>query len=387
MKLITVVGLGYVGLSLSCLLSKRNKVTGLDVDKLKISNINKRNKVFDNDINKSFDSDLNLVATESKDLAFKDAELIIIAIPTNYDENIDFFDTAKLEELIKDIVSINSRALIVIKSTIPIGFTDKISKDLNTDKIIFSPEFLREGSALEDNLYPSRIIIGSDTSAAKSFGELMKSESLKKNVDVIYMSSKEAESVKLFSNAYLAMRVSYFNELDTFCEINNLNTANIIKGVSSDSRIGNYYNNPSFGYGGYCLPKDSKQLLSNFKGIPNKIIKAIVESNSTRKKYIANKIINKSANTIGIHRLIMKKGSNNFRSSSIIDIIDLLISHNKEIVIFEPMLNENDFKGIKVINDLKEFKKTADLIITNRLEHDLLDVKSKIYTRDIFDAD
>jgi UDPglucose 6-dehydrogenase len=387
MKTITIIGLGYVGLSLSCLLSKRNKVIGLDVDKTKIFNINQRNKVFDDDINNSFDSELNLIATESKDLALKDSELVIIAIPTNYDNNLNSFDTTQLEKLIEEIININSNALIVIKSTIPIGFTDKICKKLNTDRVIFSPEFLREGSALKDNLYPSRIIVGSSSEKAKSFGCLMKDEALKKDVDLIYMSSKEAESVKLFSNTYLAMRVSYFNELDTFCETNGLDTSNIIKGVSSDDRVGNFYNNPSFGYGGYCLPKDSKQLLRDYEDIPNELIKAIVKSNSTRKKYIAKQILNKSANIIGIYRLIMKKGSNNFRSSSIIDIINLLISHKKELVIFEPMLDKDEYKGIRIVNDLDKFKTTSDLIITNRLEQDLLDVKSKVYTRDIFDAD
>lgn len=386
---ITVVGLGYVGLSLSVLLSTKYNVVAYDIDKLKIKLINDKKSPFkdmyieDYLVNKK----LNLIVTSSSKEAFKNCNYLIICTPTNYDEVINFFDTSSVESVIDEALKFNKKLTIIIKSTVPIGYTRMIKQKFHYDNIIFIPEFLREGKALYDNLYPSRIIIGGSSNCAHEFAEILKNCVLKKDVDVKFMGSTEAEAVKLFSNAYLALRVSYFNELDTYAELNGLNTRDIIDGVCMDPRIGSYYNNPSFGYGGYCLPKDTKQLLANYKEVPQNLISAIVSSNDTRKKYIVDTILSKNAKTIGIYRLIMKSGSDNFRNSSIIDIIDILSRKNVSVIIYEPTLNISNFLKYDIINDISLFKKKSDIIVANRFEKELEDVIDKVYSRDIFKTD
>ena len=385
---ICVVGTGYVGLSLSVLLSQKHQITALDISDEKIKLIkNKKSPIKDLELedylqNKS----LKLNATLNKDEAYSNADYVIIATPTNYDVKTGSFDTSSVEQVISDCIAINPEALIIIKSTIPLGFTDSMRQKFQKRDIIFSPEFLRESNALYDNLYPSRIVIGDDSKKALEFGKILINCSLKSEneVQLLCMDSKEAEAVKLFSNTFLAMRISFFNELDSFAEIQDLSSEKIIEGVSADQRIGNYYNNPSFGYGGYCLPKDTKQLLDNFNKIPNNIIKAVVESNKTRKKFIVNSILNKFPGTVGVYRLIMKEGSDNFRESAVLDIIEELRRRKIKIILYEPLIAEKQFKEIEVIRNISDFISKSDLVIANRLSSDLMHVKNKVYSRDIF---
>ena len=384
---ITVVGMGYVGLSNAILLSLNNEVVGIEVDEKKKDLINNKiSPISDSFIEKYLkEEDLNLtVKTDSKE-DYKDSELVIIAVPTNYDEKKDYFDTSIVERVIKDILEVNKDLVIVIKSTIPIGFTQKVREENNTENIIFSPEFLREGKALYDSLYPSRIIIGEKSERGEKILNLYKQAALNEP-ETFLMDSTEAEAVKLFANTYLAMRVSYFNELDSFASKYNLNTKDIINGVSSDPRIGNMYNNPSFGYGGYCLPKDTKQLLSNFKDVPNNIIEAIVGANDTRKKFVAKEILDKNPKVVGVYRLTMKSGSDNFRKSAIFDVINFLKEENIDVIIYEPTLKEESYEGLKIVNDFSKFIE-SDIIIANRYNSNLDKVKDKVYTKDIFFRD
>ena len=387
---IAVAGTGYVGLSLATLLSQHNEVVALDILEEKINMINNRiSPIRDEYIEKYFkEKNLNLKATLDYKEAFRNADFVIVSTPTNYDEKTKFFDTSSVEDVIKKVINMNDKNItIVIKSTVPVGFIEYIRKTYNISNIFFSPEFLREGKALYDNLYPSRIIIGENSEKAKIFANLLKTASLEKNVPILFMNSTEAEAVKLFSNTYLALRVSYFNELDTYAELKGLNTKNIIEGVCLDSRIGNHYNNPSFGYGGYCLPKDTKQLKESYDGVPEKLITAIVDSNNTRKEHIISQIIAKNPKTVGIFRLTMKSNSDNFRNSAIQDVIKKIKEQDIKIIIYEPSINENYFLENKVVNNLDEFKRISDIIITNRYDNILSDVNDKIYTRDIYNRD
>lgn len=382
---ITIVGMGYVGLSLATLLSQENEVSAVEIDKLKIDKINKRiSPINDKDIKFYFDNKiLNLNASDSIN-SYESADYVIVATPTDYNIKNSSFNTKSVEKTIADCLRLNSSATIVIKSTIPIGFTDKMREKFKTSNIIFSPEFLRESKALYDNLYPSRIIIGDYSEKAKSFGKMLTKNAVKKNIPLFYMDSREAEAVKLFSNTFLAMRVSFFNELDSFSETEKLESKKIIEGVSTDPRIGNYYNNPSFGYGGYCLPKDTKQLLNNFNKIPNKLIKAVVESNSTRKGFIVSSILDKSPKSVGIYRLIMKKNSENFRESATIDIVKMLKKEKIKLFIFEPNISDRFFEEIPIITEISEFIEMSELIIANRYSSQLDHVINKVYTRDLF---
>lgn len=387
---IAVAGTGYVGLSLATLLSQHNEVVALDILEEKINMINNRiSPIRDEYIEKYFkEKNLNLKATLDYKEAFRNADFVIVSTPTNYDEKTKFFDTSSVEDVIKKVINMNDKNItIVIKSTVPVGFIEYIRKTYNISNIFFSPEFLIEGKALYDNLYPSRIIIGENSEKAKIFANLLKTASLEKNVPILFMNSTEAEAVKLFSNTYLALRVSYFNELDTYAELKGLNTKNIIEGVCLDSRIGNHYNNPSFGYGGYCLPKDTKQLKESYDGVPEKLITAIVDSNNTRKEHIISQIIAKNPKTVGIFRLTMKSNSDNFRNSAIQDVIKKIKEQDIKIIIYEPSINENYFLENKVVNNLNEFKRISDIIITNRYDNILSDVNDKIYTRDIYNRD
>ncbi len=383
---ITVVGTGYVGLSLSLLLSQKYKVDALDIDQNKVDLINqKKSPIKDIDFDKYLNkAKKNLKALTDKNKAYSDSDFIIVATPTDYNELNNEFDTSSVEEVIKESIHYNKSATIIIKSTVPLGFTERMREKFNYNKIIFSPEFLREGKALYDNLYPSRIIVGDKSESAKSFGNMLSKCAKKDDTDILFMSSKEAEAVKLFSNTFLAMRVAYFNELDTFCDIFKLDSKNVIAGVSKDLRIGNYYNNPSFGYGGYCLPKDTKQLLQNFSAVPNNIIKATVESNKTRKEFIAESILSKNPKIIGIYRLVMKHGSDNFRESAIIDIIDILKKSRVDIILYEPYISEKLFHGVKVESDFIKFSNSSDIIVANRLSDELKSVIHKVYSKDIF---
>jgi len=386
---IAVVGMGYVGLSLATLLSLKNEVYAVDIIKEKVDMINNRIcPINDTYIEKYFkEQNLNLKATLDYKEAFIDAKYIIISTPTNYSDNLSSFDTSSVEDVIKNIIDLNIDTSIVIRSTVPVGFVDSIKEKYNIDKIFFTPEFLREGKALYDNLYPSRIIVGDITKEARKFAKILKESALKKNIKTKYMSSSEAEAVKLFSNTYLALRVSFFNELDTYAEVNNLNVKNIIDGVCLDKRIGAYYNNPSFGYGGYCLPKDTKQLLSNYKYVPQNLIEAVVNSNYTRKKHLADTIIKLKPNVVGVYRLNMKKDSNNYRSSAVLDIINILKEHGLNIMIYEPTINVNTYLGFEVVHDLKLFKELSSIVLANRMDDELNDIKNKIYTRDLFFRD
>ena len=386
---IAVAGTGYVGLSLAVLLSQHNEVYALDIMKEKVDMINNHiSPIRDNEIEDYLkNKKLNLKATLDYKEAFKDAKYIVISTPTNYDDKTNKFDTSSVEDTIEKVISMNLDTTIIIKSTIPVGFTEKMKDKYGIDNIIFSPEFLREGSALYDNLYPSRIILGEKSKRAEEFANLLKEGALKENIDIKFMGNTEAEAVKLFSNTYLALRVAYFNELDTYCELKGLNTKEIIEGVGLDPRIGSHYNNPSFGYGGYCLPKDTKQLLANYKDVPENLIEAIVKANDTRKTHIAEMIISKNPRVVGIYRLTMKTDSDNFRSSAIQGVIKNLKKSNVEIIIYEPTLEDDEFNDCKVIHDFDEFKKCSDIIIANRLEDVLKDCKDKVYTRDLYSRD
>ena len=384
---IAIAGTGYVGLSLATLLSQYNEVVALDVVPEKVEMINNRiSPIKDECIETYFkEKNLNLHATLDYKEAFTGARFVVISTPTNYDEKTNFFDTSSVEDIIKEVISMHDdNILMIVKSTIPVGFINNMKEKYNIDNIIFSPEFLREGKALYDNLYPSRIIVGEKSKRAEEFGELLKSASLKDDVVVKYMDSTEAEAVKLFANTYLALRVAYFNELDTYAELNSLNTKDIIDGVCLDPRIGNYYNNPSFGYGGYCLPKDTKQLKANYKNVPENLISAIVESNNTRKEHIAKEIIDRNPKIVGIYKLAMKSGSDNFRTSAIQDVMEIIKSNGIEIIIYESTLEKEYFNNNKIIKNIEEFKTISDIILVNRYDDVLKDVKDKIYTRDIF---
>lgn len=386
---IAVAGTGYVGLSIATLLSQKNEVVALDIIEEKVDMINNHiSPIKDEYIEKYLnEKNLNLKATLDYKEAFQDAKFIIISTPTNYDDEVNFFDTSSVEDIIEKVISMDIDTTMVVKSTIPVGFIESMKKKYGIDNIMFSPEFLREGKALYDNLYPSRIIVGEKSKCAEEFANLLKESALKEDIPIKFMDATEAEAVKLFANTYLALRVSYFNELDTYAELKGLNTKDIIEGVCLDPRIGNHYNNPSFGYGGYCLPKDTKQLLANYKGVPQDMIKAIVQSNKTRKQHIADMIIRRNPKVVGIYRLTMKSGSDNFRESAIQGIIKILQKQNLEIIIYEPMLKEDYFENMKVIHDLEEFKQTSDVILVNRTSKELEDVKDKIYTRDLFSRD
>ena len=386
-KKITIVGAGYVGMSVSLLLAQKNQIYVHDIDKEKVQTINSgKPTILDKNMDDFLqDENLSIKATTNKEEAYKDAEFIIIATPTDFDEKTHTFDTSLVESVIEDILVINTKCLIVIKSTIPVGHTDYLREKYSNNKIIFSPEFLREGNALMDNLYPSRIIIGGDCDRSRSFAKLLLEGAKTKSIQPAFVTSSDAEAIKLFSNTFLAMRIAFFNELDSFAMVNNLNVANIIEGVSSDPRIGRGYNNPSFGYGGYCLPKDTKQLLANYKKVPQVLIQAIIASNSSRKDFISEQIALNDLKTIGFYRLVMKANSDNFRTSAVIGIMERLKKKGMEIIIYEPLIqDENLFNDFELFTDLEAFKARSDLIVTNRKSNELDDVESKLFTRDIF---
>lgn len=386
---IAVAGTGYVGLSNAVLLAQHNEVVALDIVQAKVDLINaKKSPIADKDIEEFLATKpLQLVATTNPAEAFQDAEFVIISTPTNYEPEQNYFDTSSVETVIEQVLNVNPQATMVIKSTIPVGYTKEVKEKFNTDNILFSPEFLREGQALHDNLYPSRIIVGEQSERARRFADLLVQGALKEGIEVLFTDSTEAEAIKLFANTYLAMRVAFFNELDTYAEVNGLNSQQIIDGIGLDPRIGDHYNNPSFGYGGYCLPKDSKQLLANFAGIPNNIIQAIVDSNETRKAHVANMILKRNPSVVGVYRLTMKTNSDNFRQSAIQGVMQHIRDQGVDLIVYEPALDADEFEGLRVVNDFEEFKRISDVIVANRLSDELQAVKDKVYTRDVFSRD